>query len=600
MATSIDDISALLDERRSSKSEVVAIMRDIKNANNGRLVVPLPEMDKNEVPAIANLINIGIDETGMRMASTTPNLEFPPLRPGVKVSQDKADARMRASLGWWSVNDMNLIMRKRARHFVGYSQSPVYLKPRKDWGCSEWNIMDPLDTYPSESNNIVQMVPDDCIFLHTKNLGWLKKRYPDVFDQLLKYKEGNKPSDQVDIVEYVDANETVLFAQSRVQYDSLRPFLFTGSRLVPMTRVPNRTNMVPVVIPERINLDHPLGQFDGQIGMYRQEARLTALNIIAIERNIFPDTYLIGRQGMTPKIVNGPYDGRTGKINVISGGDIEVKTIQTTQSTDMAIDRLERAQRANGKTPADMTGESASNVRTGKRGDAIMSATIDMNIQEGQEILASSMQKELKIAIAQAKSYFGNEKKSFYISGYKSKGDVVYTANDVFENDNATVTYPYAGTDANSFVVAVTQRKGAGMLSNRTAMELDPMVGDVDAELALIDSEAANQLLIASFSQQAQQGLIPPADVAAVAQMVQDQTHTYAEAILAQHKIMQERQATPAPSPTAPEAQPGMANPGTGAEQPAPAPSAPAGPANFLQAISSLTGKPNATLKTVS
>lgn len=596
MATPLEDISALLDERRASKGEVLGVMRDIKNANNGNLVVPLPELDKQEAPAIANLINIGIDETGMRIASTTPNLEFPPLRAGITASQDKADARMRASLGWWSVNDMNLLMRKRSRHFVGYSQSPVYLRPKKEWGCTEWSVMDPLDTFAAESNNSVQMVPDDCIFLHTKNLGWLKKRYPDVFAQLLKFKEGNKATDQVDIVEFVDGDETVMFAQSKTLYDSSRAFLFSGSKMVPMTRIPNRTGMVPVVIPERINLDHPLGQFDGQIGMYRQEARLTALNIIAIERNIFPDTYLIGRQGMTPKIINGPYDGRTGKINVISGGDIEVKTIQASQSTDQAIDRLERAQRASGKTPADMTGEAASNVRTGKRGDAIMSATVDMNIQEAQEILASSMQKELKIAIAQSKSYFGNEKKSFYISGYKAKGDVQYVANDIFENDNAIVTYPYAGTDANSFVVAVTQRKGAGMMSNRTAMENDPMISDVDKELALIDGESAKQLLVASFAQQAQAGAIPPADIAEVAQMVFDGTHTYMEAILIQHKKMQERQATPAPSPMAPEAQDGMANPGMGAAQPAPA--APAGPQSVLQALSSLQGPPNATLKT--
>jgi len=596
MATSIEDISALLDERRSGKSDVVAVMRDIKDTYNGSIIVPLPEMDKQEAPAVANLISIGLDETGMRIASTTPNLEFPALRPGITASKDKADFRMRASLGWWSVNDMNLLMRKRARHFIGYSQSPVYLRPNKEWGCSEWSVMDPLDTFAAESNNSVQMVPDDCIFMHTKNLAWLKKRYPDVYDQLLKFKDGNKPSDQVDVIEYVDGDETVMFAQSRINYDQNRAYLFTGSKMVPMKRIPNRTGMVPVVIPERISLDRPLGQFDGQIGMFRQEAKLTALSIIAIERNIFPDTYLVGRQGGTPKFINGPYDGRTGKVNVISGGDIEVKTIQPSQSTDQAIDRLERAQRQSGKTPADMTGEAASNVRTGKRGDAIMSATVDMNIQESQEILASSMGKELKIAIAQSKAYFGNERKSFYISGYKSKGDISYVADEIFENDNAIVTYPYAGTDANSFVVSVSQRKGSGMMSNETAMELDPMISDVDAEIARIDGESAKGLLVASFAQQAQQGLIPPADIAEVAQMVYDQTHTYMEAILIQHKKMQERQATPAPSPAAPEAQDGMANAGTGAAQPAPA--APAGPQGVLQALSSLQGPPNATLKT--
>ncbi len=607
MTTSLEEISALLNERQGAKGTVIAEMREIKDTYNGDVVVPLPEMDKNERPAVANLINIGLDETGMRIASTLPNIYYPPLRPGIQKSEDLATDRMRATQGWMDTNRMNLLQRKRARHLIGYSQSPIILRPNKKWGCSEWSIQDPLDTFAAPSHNPLQFVPDDCIFTHAKNLAWLRKHYPDVFDQILKLKDGTKSSDMFDIVEYVDDVETVMFAQSRMIEDTSRAYLTTGTKLVPMKRIPNRAGRVPVVIPERISLDRPLGQFDGQIGMYRQEARLTALSLIAIERNIFPDTYLVGRQGFTPKFVQGPHDGRTGKVNIVSSGDIEVKTVQPSQSTEMMIDRLERAQRMSGSTPADMTGEAASNVRTGKRGDSIMSATIDMNIQESQEILAASAQEEIKIAIAQSKAYFGNEKKSFYISGYKNKGDIAYVANDIFENDNVVITYSYAGTDANSFIVSVAQRKGAGMMSDETAMELDPMITDVQAEKARIDSEAAKTLVVAAFSQQAQAGTIPMADVARVGDLVATQKMSYMEAIIKVNAEMQARQATPAPA-GAPETQIGMGNPGAGAEQPTAAPTGPASLQDLLghlngsqmQATSSLRGSPNIQMATKS
>ena len=402
-------------------------------------------------------------------------------------------------------------------------------------------------------------------------------------------------SDMFDIVEYVDGNETVVFAQSRMS-EGTPSYVGVGSKQVEMKRYPNRTGRVPVVIPERISLDKPMGQFDSQIGMFRQEAKLTALSLIAIERNIFPDTYLVGHPNSTPKFVQGPFDGRTGKINVVSGGQIDVKTIQPTQSTEMMADRLERAQRMAGSVPADMTGEAASNVRTGKRGDSIMSATIDMNIQESQEIFAASLEEETKIAIAQAKSYFGNEKKSFYVSGYKGGGDVVYTANDTFENDNAVVTYSYAGTDQNSLVVALAQRKGMGSMSSETVMELDPMITDVPAEKARIDSETIKNLLVQAFTQQASSGAVPLIDLANIAGMIEDEKETLTQAIIKGQKMAQERQATPV-APDAPEAQAGLGAVGQGAEQPTSAP-APQTPPPLLQALSSLTGKPNTTMKT--
>ena len=593
---SVEDISALLAERIGDRGEVVATMREIKDTYNGDIIVPLPEMDKAERPAIANMINIGLDQTAMRIASTMPNLYYPPVRPGIQKSIDLATERMRATLGWWDVNKMNLLQRKRARHLIGYSQSPVMLRPNTKWGCSEWQMQSPLDTYAAPSRNPLQFVPDDCIFTYAKNLYWLKKNYPDVFDQILKDRNP-RLSDMFDIVEYVDGDETVLFAQSRMS-EGVPSFQAVGSKQVPMKRIANRTGMVPVVIPERISLDHPMGQFDSQIGMFRQEAKLTALSLIAIERNIFPDTYLVGHPNGTPKFIQGPFDGRTGKINVISGGEIEVKTIQPTQSTEMMADRLERAQRMAGATPADMTGQAASNVRTGKRGDSIMSATIDMNIQESQEIFAASNQEECKIAVAQAKSYFGNERKSFYVSGYKNKGDVAYVANEIFENDNAVVTYSYAGTDQNSLVVALAQRKGMGSISSETVMELDPMITDVPSEKARIDSEAIKNLIMQAFTQQASTGAVPLIDLTHIAEMIEDGSMTLINAIIKGQAEAQKRQATVAPA-GAPETQPGLGAPGQGVEQPTAAPG-PTPPPNLLQALSSLTGKPNVTMATKS
>lgn len=598
MAISVEEINSLLLERQAAKRPDLEVMRSVRDTYNGDVVIPLPEMDKSEKPAVANLVTVGLDQTAMRIASTQPNLYYPPVREGIKASEDLATSRIRANLGWWQVNRLPLMNRKRARHFVGYASTPVMLLPNTQWGCAEWKMQSPLDTFAAPTSDFGQFVPDDCIFLYTHTLLWLKKRYPDAAAMILKDSRDTKATTLIDIVEYKDGEETVLMAQSRVKIDPYHAYQTQGVPFVELKRIPNRIGVTPVVIPSRITLDKPMGQFDSQLGFYELEAKLTALNVIAVTRGIFPDTYLVGRAGEVPKFIDGPHDGRTGRVNIVSGGIIDVKTTPPSMATDQLADRLERAQRMQGSVPADMTGEAASNVRTGKRGDSIMAATIDFNIQEAQEILAAGAEEENKIAVAIAKSYFGNEKKSFYITSRNFKGDTIYTPNQIFENDNNTVTYSYAGADANSLIVGISQRRGAGQMSAETGMEIDPMISDVEREKDRIQSEQIENAVMQGFTQQVIAGTVPVTDAAKVALYRATGKMSFMEALNKVHEEAQARQAQVAPAGAA-ETQPGLSMPGMGAEQPS-APQGDQGPGlgSLLEALSSSNGRPNVTMKT--
>ena len=145
------------------------------------------------------------------------------------------------------------------------------------------------------------------------------------------------------------------------------------------------------------------------------QARLMALEVIAVQKGIFPDTWLVGRAGETPQIVN-PADGLTGEVGVIRGGDLKDMSLQPGYMTNPAIDRLERAQRLTAGIPAEFGGESSTNIRTGRRGDAVLSAAVDFPVQEAQRIMSRALQEENKIAIDMAKAYAGNKSHSFYIT----------------------------------------------------------------------------------------------------------------------------------------------------------------------------------------
>ena len=135
--------------------------------------------------------------------------------------------------------------------------------------------------------------------------------------------QGKKPmnSDKYDLLEYADAEETVLIAlgQARNTQEDPRSAV-PGQDMVVLSRVPNRTGICPVVMPGRITLDRINGQFDQLLGIAQMQAKLMALEVIAVEKGVFPDQYLESRNGETARFISGPHEGRTGYVNIVQGG----------------------------------------------------------------------------------------------------------------------------------------------------------------------------------------------------------------------------------------------------------------------------------------
>ena len=581
LGPTIQEIAAILKERQDKQGPMIDSMRQLRDAYNGDLIIPLPEMDRREKSAVANLITTGLDQTAMRIASTMPSVYYPALEEGNNASEKRARTRKRATMGWWEANKMPLKMRRRARWLIGYASSPVILRPDTKWGAARWDIRDPLNTFPSTGEDPDQITPNDCIFVYNRSRAWLQNNYPDAAGKLRAINP--KPTDLIQIAEYTDAEVTVLMAISTTKLSQWESNV-RGVPFVELERVQNKTGLCLAVVPGRITLDRPMCQFDSLVGMYALQSKLMALEVIAVERGIFPDTYLVSRPGETARFVAGPYDGRSGQVNVVQGGDIREMAANPGFATNGMMDRIERAQRIGSGTPAEFGGESTSNVRTGKRGDAILSAVVDFPIQEAQEIFAASLQEENKRAIAIAKTYFGNERKSFYISSRGAKGHVDYVPNKDFEDDNNVVTYSHSGADANSLVVGLGQRIGIGIMSKQTAQEIDPFISDPEQEKDRVISEGLEQALLQSIQTQASQGAIPPSDVAAIVEMVASDKASLAEAVTKIHEAAQKRQATPAPT-GAPETMPGLGAPGMGAEQPQAQPQQPQDVGAFLASL---------------
>ena len=549
-------------------------MRDLRDYYNGDVIVPLPEINSDEQSAVANLLAQGLDQTAMRIASTRPDIYCPPTDNKRKRSRENAEILRKALFGWWENSRMDLQIAKRARHLIGYATTVTQLRFNPKTGCPEWHLRDPLTAYPATLLGVDDLRPRDVIFAYERSLGYLRSMYPETA-RMFQSDSGAGEDQPIEMIEYVDGEEQVLIAmRGPVETGLFATANYSDDNIiVELERAPNPLGECPVVCAERISLDDSQGQFDGILGMYQMQARLMALEVIAVQKGVFPDTWLIGRPGETPQIVN-PADGLTGEVGVVRGGDLRDMQMQPGYMTNPAIDRLERAQRLTAGIPPEFGGESTTNIRTGRRGDAVLSAVVDFPVQEAQRIMARSLQEENKLAINMSKKYAGNKGKSFYVTSKNAKGRVDYTPNTNFESNDNVVIYSQAGADINNLVIGGGQRVGMGTMSKRSFMSLDPLVEDPEFEHDAVVAEQLESALLVSIQQQASEGIIPPADLARIMELVANNEYELAEAVDKVQKEAQERQATMVEA-TAAEAQPGLAMPGMGAEamtEPAAAP----------------------------
>jgi hypothetical protein len=550
----IEYIEMMYRQRQSELGPLLSRWADVARHAEGKIVVPVSELDEDEKSMAVNLLGPGLDQLAMRVASTMPDISVDPLKPGIKDSENKAAVKRRAMLSWWDMNRMDMILRRRARFLLGYAASPVSISfmgmnPLDKRDIPHWRVLNPMCVFPAKTVDINDIEPPDCIHAFLQPLSWLQSLYPTQAGIL--YKGKANASTMFEILEYNDCDETVLVALGQAREPNQGPSwertttVSVGTQsVVELARVVNKAGIPLTVYPGRITIAGLQGMFDQLMPVYHNASKLAALEYIAIKQSIFPKEWLVshpGSPGQAEVIVEA--DGLTGVMGEIRNGQIQQTQVQPSIQASQMQDRLERVGRLAGGLPAELGGESATNIRTARRGEAVLGSAIDMPVQEHQEIFEDSMEAENHRAIAVAKAYFGSKPTSFYIpkNGKITKPD--YTPNDVFENDQNVVKYGMTGTDANSFVIAMGQRLQMETISPETFMEMDPVVEDVQEEMGRIWISGARRAMMSSVENQASQGTIDPTFIARFAQALQDGKTQPEDALTTVHQEMQKEQA---------------------------------------------------------
>lgn len=544
-------------------------MRRIANLYAGDIVVPLPELRKDEKPAVVNIARQGINQMGMRVASVLPNIVCPPVAHGRRADAEaRATTRRGILSGWWAETDMQLMLRKRGRHLFGYAHSCVMIKPCVEEGRPKWHVVSPLDCWPSQpsSTDSDVYVPRDNIIASTHSKETVMAWWPHVDYQLARMRDG----DLVEVLYYVDSNEIVAVATPCLLANQMASEIVSGSwgysgstiQAVELERQPNFAGRPLTVMARQISLERPIGLYNGILGMYEAQAELEALSRHARRRGVFWEEWLVSRDENTTPSIEVEADAFTGQVGVVKGGMITKIAPESQYATDTGVDRMERAQRVEAGLPADFGGEAGSNIRTGARASTLVANAVDPVLQEAHEVFAKSLRLENEIAIAIDKGHWSGRTKTVWL-GHK---EITYRPETVWETDRHFVDYTLAGADLNQMTIVPLQLMGAGVMSRKSAMAMHPLIKDVEQEYQTIAVERVQEAVFAGVQQLlTTPGGMPITDAVRLQELL-EQGAGIVVAFKTVQEEAQKRQAELAQQQS--QTQPGINMPGQGAEQP--------------------------------
>ena len=578
MRRTMNEVAEEMANRRLALTPAIERMMSIRDRYNSDVVVPVPNTD-DDVPYDALtplLIADAVDHPALYASQAPPNIFVPALDPtkvsGVR-STDFAMRRRKALHYAWDKSWWELVLGRFYRHLAAYATSVLMVTIEGDLPRIE--TRDPLAAYPEPKAPEDLTLPANVGFIKGVSLDWLHLHYPET-RTFLPHGAGFAVADGGegelwDVVEWIDEHDIVVGVLG--PRDGNRSWVHEPVRwCYELSRYPNVLGRCTAVIPRRVTLDRVISQLSNLTGHVDLMAHLTYLDIRATERAVFPDRYVISKVGQNPRLVGGDWkDGSTGDVNMVIDADAIGELRGTPDPNNkITLDRLERAFRVSSGLIPQAGGETYGALRTGRGIDALMGAALDPRTTELHRIAERYLTEVNELLLTAYKIQYGA--RIFSVYSPLDPGAVEFVPNDHVERSNGKlfvdnrVSYPIPGMDDINATQVIGQMMGAELISRADARRMHPHINDPEGTERRLMGEQIDQLIIAALVQRASTPPgIPPSDLGRIRELVDTGIPLW-KAMTQADREAQERQAAVPPSPQAPEAMPGLANPGEGAE----------------------------------
>jgi hypothetical protein len=581
---SFDEIRAAVLLMQADQGPLLTKMREILVRYEGDWILPLPDVENEpRLPQLTPaLVGEAIDQIALRASSVQPSVSSPPLDAykdrGVR-SREYGGIRGQIISATLERSRWGLGRRRYYRHLTAYHTASLVVIPDMKMGMPRIEVRDPLCSFVEPQANESLRDPNYAAFVNRFSGTHLRARYPKVREEFGGPITKTNTNSMWEVVEWYDHEDVVWGllgpTEANGQHISRGNGYPTIGQSMEIDRLPNRAECPPVAVPHNVSLGRIASRIGSLLGSIDLQAKLMALHIIAQEKAIFPDVYVIGRSSQEPQLITGDWkDGRTGEINMVQDAE-SIGVLRTTPdpTTGQMIDRLERNFRTSTSLVPQLGGETYGAMRTGRAIDALSGMALDPRVQELHEITEAYLPTLNSAILATYKGYWPAKKFSMYC-GYRNRKLIEFTPKDHIETLENSVSYYIAGADVMQLTQILGSLFGAEAIAKKTFQEQHPMIGNSDDEIAQIREEKLEGAAIDGLVQQIMAGALPPTIAGMVVKEIRRGMDPF-EAIAKIDEELRKLQATQAPAApegmvAPPESMPGLTAGPSADQQPVP------------------------------
>lgn len=519
---------------QTRRSPVLTKMEEIRNAYEADVVIPMPDVtDEPDMPNLTpSLITDVVDGLSMRAASVKPTVYSPAIEPYKEVgkrSKAYATDRRRILSATYHQNGWALLRRRYMRHLNAYDTASIFVEPDFVTGMPKIRVRDPLQTYPEERALETMEAPEYVAFITRYSGDYLRARFPSVRAETGGPIASVDTTELWDVFEWVDSEQIRFGLLGPVQRDGNhvnRNFNYFGGPWMPLTDpMPNKAEMCLAVTPGAVSL-HRIGtRLNALLENAKWQSKLLALDILAQEKAIFPDMYVLGTRGSAPRLMDGQWhDGREGEINIVTDAErIGTLSQMPDVRTSQMIDRLERNFRVSSGLSPMFGGETpGAALRTGRALSQMADFAVDPRIQEIHEIDEVWMPKVNEAIFKCYTGWWGSKKYTMFSGWSGDRGQVTFVPEQHIETTDNTVTYAIPGADIIQITQVLGSMLGSETISAETFQRHHPWIEDPHAEQTRITDEKLEKGAINGLLQQVMSGQMPMAVFARIREKMKD------------------------------------------------------------------------------
>lgn len=514
-----EQVRQLVEDVKAKQTNTVEAMRQVLNRYGGDWCIPVPEISNEpEMPQLTpQIIAQAVDFNGRRAASVMPILKVPAIRANQAQgtgSVEWAQKRRRAIGASYYESKYSLIRRRSMKHLVAYHTYAQTVIPDFKTGFPMIQCKDPLGSFV-DPRSLEDLRPPEFFGFMTRHSGaQLRARFPimraEAGGPITAINEG----EQWEMLEWQDHDQILFGLYGPVNDNGMhvnQAYNCGPSNMQIGPSIVNKAGMCCAIMPVNLSLGAVASGLANMIGSVDLQAKLTALDILAQQRAIFPDMYVLGREGSQPRLISGAWKpGTSGEVNLLQDvSAVGLLHMTPDQRTTQSIDRLERNVKTTLNLVPQASGETYGALRTGSAIDALGGMAVDPFIQELQELDAIWTAQLNRAILATYKGYFGGRKYTGFSGWPQDEGHMDFQPSKHVEALDNVVVYPIPGTDIVQNTQILGSMLGADVISPDTFRELHPWINDAENEARKLRIDKLSRATEQAMEQQLASGQLP-------------------------------------------------------------------------------------------